>query len=275
MKIKILGTAASEGFPALFCECEACQKARKLGGRNLRTRASTLVDESLLIDFSADTYAHTLMHGLDLTKVTDLIVTHSHPDHLYTADIAAAVPPMAMYDRERFLRVYGNDAVERKFYEVFDRVHDYQKVCGFTRLQDFGRYSIGKYTVTALPAAHVKAEDCFLYVVQDGHSTLLYGHDTGAIPDKTWQAFENFRFDCVILDCTCGLLEENRFPSHMNFRMNLAVRDRMVAIGCADSNTQFVATHFVHVAAPFQDHYEEVMGEEGFIAAYDGIELVF
>lgn len=273
MKVKILGTAASEGFPALFCECEYCKKARILKGRNLRTRASTLVDDSLLIDFSADTYAHTLMLGLDLTKITDLIITHSHPDHLYTADIAAAVPPMAMYDRERFLRVYGNDAVERKFYEIFDKVKNYKKVCGFTRFHDFETVTVGKYNVTALPAAHVKSEDCFLYVIQDGSKTLLYGHDTGEIPEKTWQAFAKYRFDCVILDCTCGLLKENRFPSHMNFSMNLEVKERMLIMGCANENTKFVATHFVHVAAPFQDHYERVMGEKGFIAAYDGIEL--
>lgn len=275
MKIKILGTAASEGFPALFCECEYCQKARKLGGRNLRTRASTLVDESLLIDFSADTYAHTLMQGLNLTKVTDLIITHSHPDHMYTADIAAAVPPMALYGRERHLNVYGNDAVEQKFHEVFDRVSGYEAVCDFQNLKAFEPCTMGRYTVTPVLAAHVKSEECFLYVVQDGRSTLLYGHDTGTIPELTWQAFEKYRFDCVILDCTCGLLEENRFPSHMNFAMNLAVRDRMCAMGCATEKTLFVATHFVHVAAPFQDDYEQVMGPQGFIAAYDGIELAF
>jgi len=34
MKVKILGTAAAEGWPALFCRCPACQRARKLGGKN-------------------------------------------------------------------------------------------------------------------------------------------------------------------------------------------------------------------------------------------------
>lgn len=38
MKIQYLGTAASEGWPALFCSCEACEKARKLGGRNILKR---------------------------------------------------------------------------------------------------------------------------------------------------------------------------------------------------------------------------------------------
>lgn len=37
MKIKYWGTGASEGLPAVFCDCENCQKARRLGGKNIRT----------------------------------------------------------------------------------------------------------------------------------------------------------------------------------------------------------------------------------------------
>ena len=31
MKIKFLGTGASEGIPDLFCRCAVCEKARKEG----------------------------------------------------------------------------------------------------------------------------------------------------------------------------------------------------------------------------------------------------
>ena len=31
MKIQYLGTAAAEGIPAIFCECETCKKTRELG----------------------------------------------------------------------------------------------------------------------------------------------------------------------------------------------------------------------------------------------------
>lgn len=32
MEIQYLGTAAAEGLPALFCDCETCRKARNIGG---------------------------------------------------------------------------------------------------------------------------------------------------------------------------------------------------------------------------------------------------
>lgn len=58
MKIKYLGTAAYEGIPSLFCRCETCEKSRREGGRNLRSRSQALVDDELLLDFPADTVWH-------------------------------------------------------------------------------------------------------------------------------------------------------------------------------------------------------------------------
>lgn len=39
MKLQYLGTAAAEGFPGMFCNCTACERARKAGGKNIRTRS--------------------------------------------------------------------------------------------------------------------------------------------------------------------------------------------------------------------------------------------
>ena len=63
MKILYMGTAAAEGWPALFCSCPICTQARDHGGKNLRTRTQALLDGSLLIDFPPDTYSHALRYG--------------------------------------------------------------------------------------------------------------------------------------------------------------------------------------------------------------------
>ena len=44
MKLTYLGTAAAEGWPAAFCNCDGCRAARRLGGRNIRTRSQALVE---------------------------------------------------------------------------------------------------------------------------------------------------------------------------------------------------------------------------------------
>ena len=63
MKLQYFGTAAAEGWPSLFCGCDACRRAREAGGRNIRTRSQAMIDDKLLIDFPADTYLHMTYYG--------------------------------------------------------------------------------------------------------------------------------------------------------------------------------------------------------------------
>lgn len=44
MKFIYLGTAAAEGFPAVFCDCAFCKEARMLNGKNIRTRSQALIN---------------------------------------------------------------------------------------------------------------------------------------------------------------------------------------------------------------------------------------
>ncbi|MBQ5390672.1 MAG: carbon-phosphorus lyase, partial [Clostridia bacterium] len=92
MRIQFLGTGASEGFPGLYCNCQLCQKCRELGGKNLRSRRQTLIDEGMLIDFPADTCMRVLAGRLDLPHIYNCIITHSHGDHFYPRDVEMRYP---------------------------------------------------------------------------------------------------------------------------------------------------------------------------------------
>ena len=81
MRIKVLGSGASEGFPAIFCNCDSCIKARESGGKNIRTRSQFYVDDDLMIDFGDDTFYHSLNENIILSKMKYLLITHSHIDH--------------------------------------------------------------------------------------------------------------------------------------------------------------------------------------------------
>jgi phosphoribosyl 1,2-cyclic phosphate phosphodiesterase len=82
MRLTFLGTAAAEGYPALWCRCERCRVARQRGGRNLRFRSSLLINDDLLIDPGPDTVTAAIRLGLDLAPVQAALVTHPHSDHL-------------------------------------------------------------------------------------------------------------------------------------------------------------------------------------------------
>src|SRR5258708_748081 len=81
MEILLLGTAAAESWPAPFCRCDACVQARKLGGKNIRTRSGALIDGTVKVDFGPDTYSQMHREALDLGSITTLVFTHEHDDH--------------------------------------------------------------------------------------------------------------------------------------------------------------------------------------------------
>ncbi|MDO4267169.1 MAG: MBL fold metallo-hydrolase [Eubacteriales bacterium] len=278
MKIHFYGTGASEGVPALFCECENCRRMRRLGGKNLRTRTGAKVDEELLIDFSADTYAHVLYGGLDLTKINYLLVTHSHEDHLYSSDLMTLKPPMAFYERERSLAVYGNEKTAWKIRREMEKYgRSPEEVSKYVRIHEIAPYEkqqIGEYEVIPLPANHDKQENCLIYVIGRGGKYLLYGHDTAMFAEEAWQALKQYRFDCVILDCT--MVEETGiFPEHMGLPDNILIRERMLKEHMASEQTKFIATHFTHIYNPEHERITPLFAEKGLITAYDGMEVEF
>lgn len=278
MKLHLYGSGASEGVPALFCECENCVRFRKLGGKNIRTRTGAMVDEKLLIDFSADTYAHVLYGGLDLRKAEYLIVTHSHEDHLYAADLMTVKPPMAFYNRERRLEVYGNEKTIKKI-EAEQKKYgrnpcEMQKYLQLHRIKAFEKVKVGEYEILPLPASHDKNEDCFIYCVTCNGKTLLYGHDTAYFSESVWNALTLHHLDCVVLDCTM-VDTTGAFPEHMGLPDNIAVRKRMLENGMADENTVFIATHFTHIFNPEHARIRPIFEKAGIQTAYDGYEIDF
>ena len=153
MKIKFLGTCAAEGFPAMFCECPVCEKAREKGGRNIRTRSQALIDEKILIDFPADTYMHVLNFGLDLKRVKAIFITHGHDDHIYPWDIMYRESKYGHLKNEsekELLPVFATAASGKDFIEIFNRKNVGEKdpnALIFKEIKPFCEYKIEDYTI--------------------------------------------------------------------------------------------------------------------------------
>ena len=108
MKIQYLGTAAAEGIPAIFCDCENCQKSKAAGGKNIRTRSQALIDDCILIDFPADTYMHFLQYDIPLSKIRSCLITHSHMDHLYPVEMQMRKNGFANLNEQAPLTFYSD-----------------------------------------------------------------------------------------------------------------------------------------------------------------------
>ncbi len=267
MKIQWLGTAAAEGWPGIFCRCSACRRAEELGGRNIRTRASALIDGILLVDLDPDLYAQKLKLHLDLRDIRDVIITHNHGDH---------ITPLYMEFRKRnyyledlpILPVYGPaDALEL--------LAPYREYIEAHPVEAGDVFSTSEHTIFTLPAVHSAPNGKYYLIERDG-KTILYMHDTGilCIEDAVRMLRGHLRapMDLVSMDCTYG---PNPLPkgytSHMGFAENIRLKERFLQEGIADDHTRFVSSHFSHNGRMLYDEMTEYMKPYGIEIAYDGM----
>ncbi|MBQ8510926.1 MAG: hypothetical protein IJ493_13575 [Clostridia bacterium] len=277
MEIQFLGTAAAEGIPALWCDCERCRKSRKVGGRALRTRSQALIDGTLLIDFPADTYAHILQNGIDLLNVTDCIVTHTHSDHLYPTDIAMLKKGFSHVSEGFHLTFHGSAKVGERVSPQIAGQLEKEGTCSFHEVKAFEPFAAGKYTITPLTAIHDPNAGPLFYQISDGEKTMIYGHDTHFFHDDVWAYWEKTHphFDLVSLDCTNACLPLN-YVGHMGLAENVQVKEKMLELGLADDKTIFICNHFSHNGThAAYDDFVPIAAKEGFGVSYDGMKVTF
>lgn len=274
MKLRYLGTSAAEGWPALFCSCDNCRRAAEKGGRNIRTRSQAIVDDRLLIDFPADTYFHVLNYGLNLAKIKDCIITHSHEDHFTHMDFAMRRKPFAHLPEEAPMIVYGTEPVGTKMQALIELTEmDKQNILFYKSVSPFIPFHANKYVITPLRANHDPKTGPVIYIIDDGEKCILYGNDTGYFPEDTWDYLKYFgrNLDFVSLDCTTGINPCRN--GHMGLETILEVKEELNKIGRTDCNTVFCLNHFSHNGGKI---YEELVPEaekHGFLVSYDNMEV--
>ena len=280
MKIKYLGTAAFEGIPAMFCNCEVCKNAFKLGGKNIRTRSSALVNDDLLIDFNPDTEIHYQTYRFDMDKIDNCLITHDHNDHFYPEDALMAGNDYAKQNKHKMTYWAGRAAIRHAVIVEYGDggPQNFENVIGLKEVEAYKIYKVGKYDVLVLKANHQTETTPLFYAISDGKKKLLYAHDSGYFFEETWQALKEFaktgKFDLVSCDCT-GALQKNWRDHHLSYDVDLEIFGRMKKEGIADENTKFVVNHFSHNGGANYDDLKPVADKDGVIVSYDGLEIEF
>lgn len=266
MNIRILGTAAAEAWPAVFCGCNTCRRAREAGGKDIRSRASVQFGEKHRIDLPPDTWHQAATLGLDLSRLEYLFVSHSHNDHWCTDYLGYLVSPFA-HDRPP-LQIYGSDAVVASARECRGGLEGSAMI--LHELRPFEPVEAGSLSFTPILAQHMPHEMCLNYLVSEGDKTVLYASDTGWYPDETWAFLEQSKLDAVISECTCGPLSGG--TGHLDFEHLFAMKERLEKAG-AYRGGPFIATHFSHNVGLLHAEIENIVGEHGITVAWDGMEI--
>jgi len=273
MKIQYLGTAAAEGIPAIFCECETCKKTRKLGGKNIRTRSQALIDDTILIDLPADTYMHFLQYNVPMHKIKTCLITHNHADHLYAKELEMRKKGFAHLTMTDPLTLY----TDQSGYDEINRIIDFYSIKEddvVNKLFTVGEtFEADGYKITPVRASHDPKSSPVVFAIEKDGKSFLYGNDTSELIEESMNTLKalGHPLNMISLDCTeaCNYAD---YVGHMSLDRCIAFRDILKKEGIADENTVFILNHFSHNSKHvLYDEFIEIAKEHDFLVTYDGM----
>ena len=249
MRITMLGSGSSDGWPNPWCSCRSCASAAEQ--RVVRGQTSVLIDDRLLVDIGPEAPRAALRQGRSLASVAAVLVTHGHLDHHFpqawvwrgwSADPRplTVVAPLRVLEAASFdptvtaLPVTPGDVVE-----------------------------VAGYTVRVLSAEHPAPAVLYDITGPDG-ARLLYATDTGVLPPATVEATTGRAYDVVLLELT-----GTPIPSHLDLDSWPQQLDRLRAVGAVTAQTQVVAVHLGHHNPPPAE-LDRQLAALGATAARDG-----
>lgn len=269
MRIRILGTSAAEGIPALGCDCRVCGTARQRGGKEIRSRSGVLIDSSLKLDFGPDTLYHIHRDRLNPTEWRWLFFTHSHHDHVAEHELQYLMPGFAPESMSKNLRLFGNAHIKAKV----ESVRNYLDL-GFTvqLIEPEQAVTADGYSITPIRARHTAGdgETCLNLIVETNGASFLYACDTGFYPDETMEFLAGRQIRAVAMDCTAALVH-SEYDGHLSVAQLLEQRNRLLDCGAIAQDARFVATHFSHNGGALYDELEAALNPHGVEVAFDGM----
>lgn len=277
MRVKILGSAAAEGVPALWCECPLCQHARKHGGKDLRRRTCYLLDDDTLVDYGPDIFWQVTEFKIDLLKINRVVFTHSHVDHHNPVDLLWRRRGYSVVSRK--IRIFGNQAIQNRIVKTMVDESETSNVellqYDFVTLQPGQAVEEDNLRILPLPANHTRREQPFFYAFSRHGKNVLIANDTGFPGDEAWDLLQGLTFDLVIMDCTGGAhpVYKSNPNGHMGADVNIRFRDHLRNMGGITEKTLCLSNHFSHNCLNTHEQLCAYLNPHGIQVGYDGMEI--
>ena len=292
MELTFLGTAAAEQYPGLWCTCEYCRKARRLGGKNIRRTSSVHFAGDCLIDFPPEEFSQAEKYGIDLTSSRLLLVTHSHEDHFYPQLLYWRYRPKEaenLSERQRFergysrqqdlpvLHIYGNECVYQEMMGLFKRqgqLNDLKEFAvEFTVPKLYNEYECNGVRFIPMEASHMDQGDKkgIIYIIEAQGKTFLYACDSGPYCQKTADCIAAHRFDAVIMEQTFGYAKKGEY--HMDWDHGMETLEFFREAKIWKSEPRVYWTHMSPHRTPPHEELEELLKGTAVTPAYDGMKI--
>lgn len=263
MTVQLLGTGGADGVPALFGEDRVSRYAREVGGREVRSRASALVDGVLKLDLPPDTLMQCLSQGIQACEWEAIVFTHSDEDHIAANQLQYALYPFTEQDHPGFA-IYANATVVGL---IAERYPDWPFEIHETRA--FETYEVQGYAVTPVRANHSPGEECHNLLIEREGRRFLYATDTGVYGEETFAFLAGRGIDALVIECTDGV-HPGGYAGHLGLETLGPVLARLRESGALAPGVRVITTH--HSARGGVTHGELVglLSPMGAEPGYDG-----
>jgi len=250
MKIKFLGTSSGWPSPRIGCNCVQCQSQDP---KDKRWRSSILIDD-VLIDAGPDIYHQFIKYNI--TKISGLIITHSHPDHyLGIHDIA-----LGKLYQVKSAPLYTLEENWKYIKRLFPECRYEEKV-----LKPEDRFEIEDLKFHTFPVVHGLTHPAIGVII---NKKVVYIPDVRRIEKKYEKLLKEI--DLAIIDGSCL---DTPFPPWTNSWGHWTMKEA-AELAKKLQIKRVVFTHIGHKTKPHQE-LNQVLKKyyENAEAAYDGMEI--
>ena len=252
-KLLFLGTAAADFSPRLRTDC------RDRFDRDARRSSCLLIGEKYLVDCGTHTPDSLRIAGTDISRITDLFITHLHSDHFSPENIAHLAR-----GREEPLRVWvRRDAVLPDIPGI-----DIVRIPLNTvlRVSD-------DVTVETVDANHDQATFPQHLLFTVGGRQLFYALDGGWFLTASYGYLRDRKLDVLVLDATCGdYTGDYRASEHNSLPMIRLMLPSLRTWGAIGEGTRIYLSHLAPSLHRPHEETAAIAAGDGLITAYDGLE---
>lgn len=271
MKVRFLGTAAAEGIPAVWCECEICKKAKQLKGKELRRRCSYLIDSDTIVDYGPDSYWQSIEYDIDQTALSRILFTHPHEDHMSPLEFGFRFSPCFSHV-SHFINVLASKESLKHFLKMTGTEFNTLNINPI-QLPAGSWTTDGNMQVLAIPANHAPGLGAMIFVIRKGDKNLLIANDTGLLSEAGWEMLKGVKLDTAIIESTCAFGSPDSPNGHLGVNSTVRFRDKLLELGCITESTPVYINHFSHNGQANHDRLVEFFEPRNMTVAYDGLAI--
>ncbi len=250
--ITFLGTCACDFSPLLKTDFKDCFD------KNARRSSSVLVADRFLFDCGYHTCDSLRIAKADISKITDIFISHLHPDHFIAENVATIA-------KDRSIRLWCRRDAEIPPIPGVTVIHMERGV----------EYEVAPgVQVFAVDANHAESVCPQHYVLKINGKKIFYGCDGAWFLNPSAARLKNEELDFVILDATCGdYCGDQRMSEHNSIPLLRVMIPSLRTLKIIGDETEIYISHIAPSLHRPHDEIIEAVKNDGMKVAYDGLKL--